>query len=129
MKYKLPKEFATRWLEALRSGDYKQAEGLLYDKKEGGYCCLGVACHMEYGSNYYLKNSFGSYAAVIAKDENDPGSIKFDLKKIPKELKGDVLDNELVYQLTKMNDNEGFYFKDIADWIEENVELYDNEET
>jgi len=30
------------WLEALESGEYKQAIDRLYDGK--GYCCLGVAC-------------------------------------------------------------------------------------
>lgn len=30
------------WIEALRSGKYKQGKGLLYTAS-GGYCCLGVA--------------------------------------------------------------------------------------
>jgi hypothetical protein len=31
-----------KWVEALRSGEYKQAKGRLM--KHGGYCCLGVLC-------------------------------------------------------------------------------------
>lgn len=31
----------TRWLAALRSGDYKQGKGTLRNKKDQ-YCCLGV---------------------------------------------------------------------------------------
>ena len=45
-KYKLPKEFATKWLEALRSGNYKQGMGLLYNEDTGSYCCLGVVCKL-----------------------------------------------------------------------------------
>jgi hypothetical protein len=40
--FELPKEFATKWLEDLRSGEYEQARHHLYI--DGAYCCLGVAC-------------------------------------------------------------------------------------
>lgn len=33
------------WLEALRSGEYRQANGTLKDS-DGGYCCLGVLSHV-----------------------------------------------------------------------------------
>ena len=36
------KEHLRKWVEALRSGDYKQAEGAL--SRGDSYCCLGVAC-------------------------------------------------------------------------------------
>lgn len=35
-------ELQTRFLAALRSGEYKQAEGHL--RTENGFCCLGVMC-------------------------------------------------------------------------------------
>lgn len=45
----MPKEMKAKWLAALRSGEYKQATGGLYNPKyddgKGGYCCLG-ACQM-----------------------------------------------------------------------------------
>jgi hypothetical protein len=117
--FRLPKEFATKWLKALRSGDYKQDSGGLYDGYSGGYCCLGVACRIEYPI-HYLKNNSGSdgYAGLIEKSKHH---LKFDLKKIPKELKGG---NTLVDKLTRLNDDENYSFKEIADWIEDNVELY-----
>lgn len=31
-----------RWIEALRSGEFKQCKGMLSDRR--GFCCLGVAC-------------------------------------------------------------------------------------
>jgi hypothetical protein len=35
-------ENTKKWVEALRSGKYKQTEHVLQDTN--GYCCLGVAC-------------------------------------------------------------------------------------
>lgn len=34
-----------KWVEALRSGEYKQAHATLKDD-HGGYCCLGVLCEI-----------------------------------------------------------------------------------
>jgi hypothetical protein len=116
--FRLPKEFAEKWLKALRSGDYEQGTNVLYKEKTNGYCCLGVACRIEYPL-HYLKASDG-YAGLIEKSLHQ---LKFDLKKIPNELKGDSY-NILVRTLTRMNDDENYSFDQIADWIEKNVELY-----
>lgn len=35
---------AKRWVEALRSGEYRQTREVLRD--EHGFCCLGVACDL-----------------------------------------------------------------------------------
>lgn len=47
--FRLPKEFGIKWLEALRSGKYKQTNGTLCNIDENekntnnvGYCCLGI---------------------------------------------------------------------------------------
>jgi hypothetical protein len=34
------------WIEALRSGEYKQTQGVLCNLETGGFCCLGVACEV-----------------------------------------------------------------------------------
>jgi len=36
------KNWADRWVDALRSGKYQQTTGTLHNGK--GYCCLGVLC-------------------------------------------------------------------------------------
>jgi hypothetical protein len=45
---KLKPEIKTRWLEALRSGGYKQARGQLKVASIDGdrFCCLGVLCDL-----------------------------------------------------------------------------------
>lgn len=35
-------EHKKAWIDALRSGEYKQGKGVLYNKKDNTYCCLGV---------------------------------------------------------------------------------------
>lgn len=49
-------ELKAKWVEALRSGKYKQAKGQLCDKN-GAMCCLGVLREiMEPGSKESLNN-------------------------------------------------------------------------
>jgi hypothetical protein len=38
----VPQEEFTKWIQALRSGEYKQTTGQLNNNE--GFCCLGVAC-------------------------------------------------------------------------------------
>lgn len=103
---KLPPEFKAKWVAALRSGEYKQCRGELFNGK--GYCCLGVAC-------------------VITKtklpDEND---VLYDsMKKIPSLIKGTAQRNPVVKKLASMNDGVNgeskHSFSQIADYIEENL--------
>jgi hypothetical protein len=39
-------EIKKKWIEALRSGDYKQGRGWLRDH-DGNYCCLGVLMEVQ----------------------------------------------------------------------------------
>ena len=42
-KPKLPKRFKNKWINALRSGKYKQGQSDLYNENKDTFCCLGVA--------------------------------------------------------------------------------------
>lgn len=37
-----------QWIDALRSGKYKQGKYHLYDEVDNTYCCLGVLCKIIY---------------------------------------------------------------------------------
>lgn len=50
-------EIKEKWLQALRSGDYKQSVGFL--KTDAGYCCLGVLCEL-----YAKEHDTGSFQAM-----------------------------------------------------------------
>lgn len=52
----LKKIYKAKWIRALRSGKYKQAQEILYDPKTRGYCCLGVAKRIFKLKKYTCKN-------------------------------------------------------------------------
>lgn len=60
------KEHRRLWVEALRDGTRKQANGML--RKDGGYCCLGVACEISGLGAFVAYREGESYAigAVVA---------------------------------------------------------------
>ena len=50
MKRKMKPEVKAKWLEALRSGEYKQGRMKLKNEYNGSYCCLGVLCDVYHGA-------------------------------------------------------------------------------
>lgn len=103
---KLPEDFKKKWLEALRSGEYKQGVGTLYDKVTNAHCCIGVACYLHNGVNANLcgflpQSGVSGYSAL------------------PDAISGGF-SNDVTAQLITMNDS-GKSFAEIADWIEKNL--------
>lgn len=98
---KLPVEFKTKWVAALRSGEYKQCESQLHDRRDNKYCCLGVACAVT--------------GVTIPEDEQ---YIPLDFPEVPDLIKGQT---ELTEILTDMNDWGQQSFSEIADYIEANL--------
>jgi len=107
IKEKLPVEFKKKWVEALRSGEYKQGKEQLYDS-EGHYCCLGVA------------------AKICGNDMNnligECGFVPFDAKGVPDLLKNneDMEEGDVPEFLAIENDTEASFIE-IADWIDKNL--------
>ncbi len=95
------------WLEALRSGEYKQSVGLLRDHH--GYCCLGVLAEV-CGNPDGWKNSNTS----IQRYNGRLGGL------VPEEF---GLGHYTQGQLQRMNDKQGKNFKQIADWVEKNISV------
>lgn len=60
MGYSLEEQAQHRkeWVDALRSGDYKQGHKLLRDK---GFCCLGVACDISGVAKWSIEGGNYSY--------------------------------------------------------------------
>ena len=116
MKKQMNQEIKTKWLEALRSGEYKQGKGILKDDKDN-YCCLGVLCQIhsketntEWGVNEgnnlfnYLNDSFALPNVVFnwANLESQSPMI------------GEI---SLIFS----NDDLGYSFNQIADEIEKHL--------
>jgi hypothetical protein len=95
-------EIKTKWIEALRSGKYKQARGTLLDERTGAMCCLGVLCHISGISNDVL---FRYRSAIIHPD-------------LGRELSS-IDENER--RVLACNNDGGDSFPEIANYIEKNL--------
>ena len=116
-----------QWLTALRSGNYKQAYGVLEEK--GAYCCLGVACHL------FLKDKRKEHKdESIAYDSqiySAPMALvkllglrnivgEFDLAQLATDWKEKINYNYI--SLAGLNDVANWDFTIIANFIEDNPE-------
>lgn len=104
------KEIKAKWIEALRSGKYKQ--GTHWLRLQDTYCCLGVLCDLV-DSSGWESNTIGT-THVYARE-----GYTHNYSKILPENIGQELDipPEISDQLSNMNDD-GHTFKEIADYIE-----------
>jgi hypothetical protein len=105
---KLKKITRAEWVDALRSGEYKQGGGFLYDAENKTYCCLGVACAL---AGVELENFPPETLRTMLFDDVGAGQLD--------EWLG--LDNDKREALAEMNDNEDLSFADIADEIEKGI--------
>lgn len=117
-KFELEKEFAKRWIAALRSGKYLQGQSYL-ENSFGHYCCLGVACRMDHPrvdlkDKYFIESS--SYFGKRSVTKNLENSM-------PTLLRGTDTQNAFVKKVSEMNDDDDASFLDIANWIEQNVKF------
>ena len=101
-EYILPADFKKGWIDGLRSGKYKQVDGVFYDVGCG--YCAGMSTLNNICENYEIP-----YADVkIPWRYSASGSVEetTDLEEI----------------IMEMNDGDGASFNQIADWIEVNIE-------
>jgi hypothetical protein len=101
----MEKALKQKWLEALRSGKYKQGRFALRTKIDD-YCCLGVLCDVSGVSEWEENGLCYSYG----------GALSF----LPFRLR-DQLASGARAALVAMNDDYGMSFPDIADWIGTNI--------
>lgn len=99
-KYKKP------WIKALESGNYRQTQNWLADtnNKKREYCCLGVLCE------------------VAEVPRGTDLSYDGDGQNLTNKLKKEFgITNKTHDELTRLNDEEGASFKEIAKFIKENL--------
>ena len=92
-----------KWINALRSGEYRQGQEFL-KSKDGTYCCLGVLCKITgNGSN----RDMGASYPMVSYDG------------VPEDFMG--LDGDMQNELAIMNDYGKHDFDSIAYYIESAV--------
>lgn len=104
----MTKEIKAKFLEALRSGDYKQHTGQLRDWNSNKYCCLGIYCLVR-----GLQISDDG-RQVVGNEEDKYPLLNYDPLN-------EELGQENVRQMYVLNDREKKSFAEIADWVEENI--------
>lgn len=99
------------WLIALRSGEYKQGKGELRSRNNK-FCCIGVACQVM-NPNNWKENDIEWIASYMFDGEGfiAPRSL----------LKESGLSNGFYSSLYPLNDEMGFSFENIADYVEGKV--------
>lgn len=110
-------ELKSKWIEALKSGDYLQTQGRLYagDDLENGkpcMCCLGVL-EAVCGTNKY-EMEYKEMPSDLT-DSKSPADVLMQL--VPVTV---VVSESLGSKLAGMNDS-GKSFDEIADYIKENL--------
>lgn len=106
-------EVKKKWIEALRSGEYKQGHNALRVISEGGfgYCCLGVLCDLMKQSGL---GDWVGFSDFMYADQIQRSYPQFEiLEKIDMSFEASRI-------LSSMND-QGCSFEEISNWIEENL--------
>ena len=122
---KLLPEYKQPWLDALRSGKYKQGHGAL--RRGDAFCCLGVMADLlakEENARYEWRiRDAGVHQPTFAIIERATGASSggFPIDMMRK-ITNDTADLFYVMdKLVKMNDRDKCTFTEIADFIEQNM--------
>lgn len=99
-----------KWVKALRSGKYKQAEVMLRDPVTGAMCCLGVLCRIQGAAPKSL--DYQTTATV-------PKQFNAGLKEAERETLAAMNDGEFNFVANRQERKRTF--KGIATWIEKNL--------
>lgn len=118
-------EIKRKWLEALRSGKYKQGQKRLRGL-DNRYCCLGVLCDVvnpddwvKDGNEVAYSNVVGAYRPNVEYMEDLGADMTWGKYPLPSKVDSS---RGLAGILIALNDDMDWPFERIADWIEENVE-------
>ena len=111
------KEAIRLWVDALRSGEYKQGKEVLHNIKNNTFCCLGVACEVLM-QHLDIKKTEGEYGgspvSLYEYEEVRERNI------LPASLRAFLGVHDTFHlRLFKMNDQYNKSFMEIADFIEE----------
>jgi hypothetical protein len=129
MKARIAKKFT----KALRSGEYDQTTGKLFenragDKSKPAMCCLGVLCDLhsketgkKWGTNKEGNRTYFGVAGMLPLEVAKWAGVKIE-DKLPSDAKEEGID--VVFgdeKATVLNDSKGFSFRQIADVVEKNA--------
>jgi hypothetical protein len=106
-------EIKTKWVEALRSGNYKQTKAGL--RKGDNFCCLGVLCDVVSPEGWTDKVNNLGYTDFVFEGRHNDCELPAPLRE-----KLDLSGNQTM-DLIQLNDTYSKPFTEIADYIEKNL--------
>lgn len=112
IEHKLDPDFKKRWVDALRTGKYKQTRNSLYDQETQGYCCLGIGYKVKFGKEPPIGKMLLTPRLRSIKDKQD-------LKVLNQSTNTEHGSVESL--LIQKNDGDNWSFKKIATWIEKHL--------
>jgi hypothetical protein len=115
------RDLIVKWITALRSGKYKQGRYILRTTDNSEFCCLGVACEIH--PDFDLNNEWCAMYSLPPEHIMQEYGIAFkqhvSLINTVRGQYGLIMEQpSLASFLVHLNDNVGYDFKEIADWIE-----------
>lgn len=115
------------WIKALRSGEYKQTRGQLC-RSNGRMCCLGVVYDVavdgewDWNAERRVDVPYGPLDRGYGIAKPTASGVFIDIANLPDHIRTKVgIDDDAIYKLVDMNDDEKCSFSEIADWIETNL--------
>ena len=125
---KMNPKIKTKWLKALRSNEYDQGIARLLrvvhleEEERHEFCCLGVLCDL------YARETKGKAGFVFETEDYSTIGVFYDTKKdcstnnLTSEIRkwANLSDKDEI-KLMNLNDQEEYSFKQIADWIKDNL--------
>lgn len=118
-------ELKTKWVNALRSDEYKQGRSRLVQGKgdHQAFCCLGVLCEV---AGFDRVKPVDANAAEMYVNYVNPYARQGEYDKLTTSLDDDALKGlgmtaDQQETLVTMNDLQNRNFNEIADWVEENL--------
>jgi hypothetical protein len=126
-KNKMPQALKQKWIDALRSGNYKQGRSWLFYPKDNSFCCLGVLEDSIDGEVEMIHSQCSK--SLPTKQWADNHGIYFDgmqtneTDNIAHVWPNLFYDNQWLPAYT-INDRYVLSFNEIADLIEDQIEGY-----
>lgn len=125
-------DVAKKWVEALRSGKYRQGKGRLRQTdhtNHGRYCCLGVLCDIaEKEGKFKWKDWIDAQNVYVSHMTLQPDFMA--TASLPPEVArwaGVLPHCQATQDLAEFNDSEDSHFHGIADYIEGNADTLGDE--
>jgi len=110
----MQEDLKQKWLEALRSGEFKQGRAVLHNTDDNSFCCLGVLCTVDDNVKAVRVNDMHSTVFKFPQDSDGEHT-----GVLPRTYTDEIgLSPNLASSLMSLNDSAAYNFEKLAEIIE-----------